>query len=120
VNNTTNKKPLQGIPGAAAEGERRRKGTVVHDDRGNASLQWQDAPADYQRPVLEIAGELSLTPEGDESHDPYAHRTIRSAPRTGNTTRTDLRKLSAWIKMMRELEERKRGGGDGGGAEQAG
>ncbi len=83
----------------------------MHDDRGNASVNWQDAPADYKRPVLEILGESKLTIQSEESHDPYARRTAR--PSTGNTTRTDLRKLSEWIKMMRELEERKRrGGGD--------
>ncbi|HET7757665.1 MAG TPA: hypothetical protein VFK87_10450 [Steroidobacteraceae bacterium] len=112
-------KPLQGTPGAAVDGERRRIGTVVHDDRGNASVEWQDAPADYRRPVLEIAGEPRLTMKNEESYDPYAHRAIRAAPRSGATTRTDLRKLSEWIKMMRELEERKRSGEDGGG-EQAG
>ena len=44
--------------------------------------------------------------------DPYAN-TSGAARKTGNTTRTDLRKLSEWIKMMRELEERKRNGGGG-------
>jgi len=31
---------------------------------------------------------------------------------TATSTRTNLRKLSEWIKMMRELEARKRNGGD--------
>jgi hypothetical protein len=82
------------------DAERRRIGKVVHDDRGNASVKWLDAPSDYQRPVLELARE--------ESSNSYAHGATRSTA----STRTDLRKLSEWIKMMRELEERKRNGGD--------
>jgi hypothetical protein len=88
--------------------ERRRVGTVVHDDRGNASVEWRAAPANQQRPVLEVLSEGGLSLKTDEvSYDPYA----RSRPRKGGAgTRTDLRKLSEWIKLMRELEERKRNG----------
>ena len=53
-----------------------------------------------------------LSIKTDESYDPYAHR---PASKSGNGTRTDLRKLSEHIKRMRELEERKRNGGNGGG-----
>lgn len=113
MNNTTKKIRPQGKPGAAADSERRRIATVVHDDRGNASVEWQDAPADYQRPVLEIVGDLSLQKD-EKSYDPYARRALREEPRAGSTTRTDLRKLSEWIKMVRELEERKRLGCDEG------
>ena len=98
---------------------------VVHDDRGNASVQWHDAPSDYERPVLEIEssgvrrglnhrlGADGLSLEQQQSFDPYANsRPVeRKAPKTtGNTSRTDLRKLSEWIKLMRDLEERKRRG----------
>jgi hypothetical protein len=102
--------PRDAIP----EAERRRIGQVVHDERGNASVMWQDAPSDYERPVLEVLGDPGLAIKQEESFDPYARRVApRAAPRrTGNTTRTDLRKLSEWIKLMRELEDRKRGGGD--------
>ena len=101
------------------EAERRRIGTVVHDDRGNASVRWRDAPADLERPVLEVLGDPGLSIKPEETHDPYAHHEARKS--TGNTTRTDLRKLSEWIKLMRELEERKRnGGGESAGGESAG
>ena len=90
------------------DAERRRIGKVVHDARGNASVSWLDAPADYQRPVLEVA-DGGLAVKSEESFNPYAHGATRS---TATSTRTDLRKLSEWIKMMRELEERKRNGGD--------
>jgi hypothetical protein len=99
-------------PEATPEAERRRIGKVVHDDRGNASVMWHDAPSDYERPVLEVLGDPGLSIKSDdESFDPYARH--RARKRSGNTTRTDLRKLSEWIKLTRELEERKRNGGEG-------
>lgn len=79
-------------------------GTVVHDERGNASVSWRDAPPDHERAVLEVLGNPNLTLKPDDSHDPYARRETRGG---GNTKRTDLRKLSEWIKLTRELEERK-------------
>jgi hypothetical protein len=101
-------------PGETAPpAERRRLGTVVHDERGNASVEWRDAPADHERPVLEVLGEDGLTLKSEEvSYDPYA----RTRPgKGGSGRRTDLRKLSEWIKQMRDLEQRKRNGGNGDG-----
>jgi len=97
--------------------ERRRIGTVVHDDRGNASVTWRDAPVDMERPVLEILGDPGLTIKHEDSFDPYARAGRQPTPaparKGGAAPRTDLRKLSEWIKMMRELEERKKtDGGD--------
>ena len=91
--------------------QRRRIGTVVHDDRGNASVSWRNAPKDLERPVLEVLGEPGLSIKSEDSFDPYARRpgTRRSA---GTAARTDLRKLSEHIKKMRELEARKRRGED--------
>lgn len=95
-------------------GERRRLSRIRHDDRGNAYVEWVDAPADLiRRPKLEIqreSGDLQLDTERS-SYNPYANAT-GAARKSGNTTRTDLRKLSEWIKMMRELEERKRNDGE--------
>jgi hypothetical protein len=92
----------------AVDTERRRIGRIVHDERGNASVDWHDAPSDYQRTKLEIAenpGPLSI--QTPQTFNPYERTTVRD-PKAGNTTRKDLRKLSEWIKQMRELEERKR------------
>jgi len=102
-------KALKGNTGGV-ETNRRRIGVVVHDDRGMASVEWHDAPdGTIERPVLEILGspELELK-DDDASYDPYSRHTA-TFPKTGpgNTTRTDLRKLSEWIKMKRALEERK-------------
>jgi len=99
-------------------GERRRLSRVRHDDRGNAYVEWVDAPAELvKRPKLEIQGEpggLQLEAERRD-YDPYANGAGIQRKTANTTTRTDLRKLSEWIKMMRELEERKRnGGGDEG------
>jgi hypothetical protein len=86
-------------------------GRIVHDDRGNASVEWEDAPPDYERPVLEIADDKAGKPsiKSDGAYNPYA-RDEAPARKPGNTARTDLRKLSEWIKMMREREEKKGGG----------
>lgn len=95
-------------------GERRRLSRVRHDDRGNAYVEWVDAPAELvKRPKLEIEGEpagLQLADTERKAYDPYANESGISR-KPGNTTRTDLRKLSEWIKLMREQEDRKRGGG---------
>jgi hypothetical protein len=105
VNDPSRKETAPPTAEATPEAERRRIGTVVHDERGNASVRWDDAPVDYERPVLEVLGNPKLTLKPEESYDPYARRETRGG---GNASRTDLRKLSEWIKLMRELEARKK------------
>ena len=177
----TNRKPAQ--KDQQLQSERRRVATVVHDQRGNASVEWQDAPADYERPVLEILEDAPHGPSREHGFDPYASTPRRASgpdpyasdpgrqrrvgpparapvPRSGNAAppgpnavppsrdaappsrdaahnsgrptppgsdvsrrpRPDLRKLSEWIKMMRELEARKKSGAgdDQGGGEDSG
>jgi hypothetical protein len=103
---------------SASTSERRRIGRIVRDDRDTASVEWVDAPADYARVPLSIEGTLPpgvRRPPGG-GYNPY--ETI--APQQGSAppaadkrpVRRDLRKLSAWIKQMRELEERKKRGED--------
>jgi hypothetical protein len=102
------------------QAERRRLSKVVHDHKGNATLEWYDAPAGEERPVFEIEGARqpaappprklgtgSLAIESEDTYNPYTRipETERKRP---PGQRTDLRKLSAWIKMMRELEEAKK------------
>ena len=89
--------------------QRRRIARIVHDERGNASVNWLAAPSDYKRPVFEVEdqpGALSIE-KSPQTFDPYACATL-PGPQRAPAPRKDLRKLSEWIKMMRELEERKR------------
>jgi hypothetical protein len=107
------KKPFVTNDRAVTENvERRRISRIVHDDRGNASVEWCYAPSDHQRDVLELETEpaaplsIQTTPS---TFNPYERGTLPES-RKATAPRKDLRKLSEWIKMMRELEERKRKG----------
>lgn len=82
---------------------RRHLSRVVHDHKGTAVVEWLDAPSDYERQPF------SLSVQGNEpaSFDPYMRSTEAERTRAPGQ-RTDLRKLSAWIKMMRSLEEAKK------------
>jgi hypothetical protein len=114
------KKPSQVAAGGTGESaNRRRVGKVVHDDRGWASVEWADAPQDYVRPVLELEDgkkaqtrlktlrdKSPLRPAKQDPFNPYQRSAPDAAAATGGARR-DLRKLSKWIKMMREIEERK-------------
>ena len=99
---------------------RRRISRIVHDHKGNATVEWLDAPADHERQKFEIEGAKqpatppkrglstgSLAIQSQDSHDPYMRIPESERKRTPGQ-RTDLRKLSAWIKMMRSLEEAKK------------
>jgi hypothetical protein len=88
---------------------------VVHDERGIASLEWTDAPENYERPAFSVGGtgvKDPLSIKKEESFNPY-DRSPDSAPAKDPAPRggkRDLKKLSAWLKMMREMEERKKRG----------
>jgi hypothetical protein len=90
-------------------------GRIVHDDRGSASVEWRDAPDDYERPVLKIEGTGVATPpplsiKDDDTFNPYdrAPEGGASGPGARAGGKRDLKKLSEWIKLMREMEERKK------------
>jgi hypothetical protein len=105
----TRKKPLNSHGNAAADNERRRIARIVHDDRGNASVDWWDAPANYKRTVLEVAAEpgaLAIQ-KAPPTFNPYERATLPEPKKTLGPKK-DLKKLSEWIKLMRDLEERKR------------
>jgi hypothetical protein len=102
---------------APESSERRRFGKIVRDDRDSACVEWVDAPADFERVPLSIEGTLPLGRRlAHGGYDPYG-TDPSNRPRAGGAkdqrpARRDLRKLSAWIKQMRELEQRKKRGED--------
>lgn len=105
--------PVDETTGPGASGERRKLGRIIHDERGAASLEWRAAPQDYERPVLRVEGTGVKAPEPlsiqeDDTFNPYNRSPDSSRRLTGKGGKRDLRKLSEWIKMMRELEERKK------------
>jgi hypothetical protein len=97
----------------ATTAERRRIGVIVRDDRDGATVEWVNAPPDYDRVPLSIEGTLprgtrrapsgGFNPYDTVSPDKGLNSDKRPAKR-------DLRKLSEWIKQMRELEARKKRG----------
>ncbi|HUN74561.1 MAG TPA: hypothetical protein VMU40_08605 [Steroidobacteraceae bacterium] len=102
--------------GATSILERRRVGKVVHDERGNARLEWVEAPAaESERPTLSLE-ETQPAYRPEQGYNPYEKtaRALKKAPEQApaRPVKRDLRKLSEWIKQMRELEERRRRGDD--------
>jgi hypothetical protein len=106
------------VPTAEADpAQRRRIGRVVRDDRDSAKVEWVDAPAGYSRLPLSI--ESTLPPGGIKpasGYDPYETNTPQRAAgkpaADKRPVKRDLRKLSEWIKQMRDLEQRKKRGED--------
>jgi hypothetical protein len=108
-------------PAADPVAGKRRASRIVHDERGNARIEWIEESA--VRPVDRIP--LAIVDEGarstaawsptqyDKGFNPYQAGTGTpgsAEPQTSPRGKKDLRKLSEWIKQQRELEARKRGG----------
>jgi hypothetical protein len=107
-----------GKPPQAAN--RRRASQIVHDDRGNARVEWIDAGyagVELERAPLSIestpgrgeSAKLSVERNRAGGFDPYAR--VGRGPLIPESKKPqgkrDLRKLGEWIKMKRELDERK-------------
>ena len=104
-------------PGQAVN--RRRASQIVHDDRGNARVEWIDAGyagVPLERAPLSIEqtpgrGEttrLALERNRAAGFDPYGRGSGQHAPASKKPpVKKDLRKLGEWIKLKRELETRK-------------
>ena len=116
--NNSNGKPPQAT-------NRRRASQIVHDERGNARVEWIDAgyagepleraPLSIQdTPARGDAAKLSVERKRSSGFDPYARvgaahaREQKKAP-----GKRDLKKLGEWIKLKRELEARKESGEPG-------
>jgi hypothetical protein len=94
----------------SATSERRRLARIVHDDRGTAHVEWVEAPPGHQRVTLSIEEPLELE-KGHRSYNPYESQRRGQIPAEAAPPRKrDLRKLSDWMKQVRELDERKKRG----------
>jgi hypothetical protein len=109
-------KPPQAPASAAQSGgaDRRRLSRIVHDERGNASVEWLDRPDLSERTPLSVEDGAANRPgRGYNPYDrPPGPRAQPDPQREVRPARRDLRKLSEWIKQMRELEQRKQRGDD--------
>jgi hypothetical protein len=106
--------------------ERRRASRIVHDERGNARVEWLDIAPErqdqFERKELKIAdtGRFKTKPMQVEraragGFDPYsrvdtAGRPVDEPRKAG--AKRDLRKLGEWLKVKREIEERRARGDD--------
>jgi hypothetical protein len=103
---------------------RRRASQIVHDDRGNARVEWIDAgyagepleraPLSIQdTPARGDAAKLSVERTRASGFDPYARVGAAHIPEPKKQAgKRDLKKLGEWIKMKRELDARKATGDD--------
>jgi hypothetical protein len=129
VNRNSGKWNQPDNPDTHASVQPRRIGTIVRDDRGSASVEWRQAPGDFERQKFEIERgtasgrgdsklrrgfepriELEREPE---SFNPYDHKPVPgSAPAApaAKGGKRDLKKLSEWLKLMKAMEERKKNG----------
>ena len=112
TDNNSNGKPPQAA-------NRRRASQIVHDDRGNARVEWIDAGfagVELERAPLSIQttpargdnAKLSVERKRSSGFDPYARVGAAHVPEPKKPQgKRDLRKLGEWIKLKRELDERK-------------
>jgi hypothetical protein len=103
----------------SAPANRRRASQIVHDDRGNARVEWVDlgyAGTAFERAPLSIeptpgrgdAARLTVERTRANGFDPYARVGGAHIPEPKKKpVKKDLRKLGEWIKLKRELEERR-------------
>jgi hypothetical protein len=98
---------------------RRRVSQIVHDERGNARVEWIDAGragVDLERAPLSVEptpsrgepAKLQVERSRAGGFDPYARVGAAGIPASKKQpVKKDLRKLGEWIKLKRELEARK-------------
>ena len=91
---------------------------IVHDDRGNARVEWIDAgnagvalerePLSIETtPARGVSAKLTVERKSAGGFDPYARVGAAHIPEPKKPQgKRDLRKLGEWIKLKRELETR--------------
>jgi hypothetical protein len=92
---------------------------IVHDERGNARVEWIDAgragvPLEREPLSIEPApargdvAKLTIERKRASGFDPYARVNTTPTPAPAKPpAKRDLRKLGEWIKLKRELDARK-------------
>jgi hypothetical protein len=100
-------------------GNRRRASQIVHDERGNARVEWIDAGyagVELERAPLSVEptpargenAKLTVERVRAKGFDPYARVGAAHVPEPKKPAgKRDLRKLGEWIKLKRELDERR-------------
>jgi hypothetical protein len=108
---------------------RRRASQIVHDERGNARVEWIDAGyagVPLERAPLTIEptpargenAKLAVERTRARGFEPYARVGAAHIPAPKKpTAKRDLRKLGEWIKLKRDLEARKDSGDAGSDTE---
>jgi hypothetical protein len=101
---------------------RRRASQIVHDERGNARVEWIDAgyagepleraPLSIQdTPARGDSSKLAVERTRASGFDPYARvGNAHVPPPKKPQGKRDLKKLGEWIKLKREMEARKDSG----------
>ncbi len=85
--------------------ERRRQPEGINED-GTDAVDWADTLDSFDHTQLSVEGEKPLSIKQEDSFNPY-DRKPGDRKKNEKPVKRDLRKLSEWIKKMRELEERK-------------
>jgi hypothetical protein len=98
---------------------RRRVSQIVHDERGNARVEWIDAgcagepleraPLSIEpTPSRGVNARMSVERVRATGFDPYARIGAAHIPEVKKPAgKRDLRKLGEWIKLKRELDARR-------------
>ena len=98
---------------------RRRASQIVHDERGNARVEWIDAgyagvpleraPLTIEpTPARGVDAKLAVERVRASGFNPYARIGGAHVPEPKKPAgKRDLRKLGEWIKLKRELDERR-------------
>jgi hypothetical protein len=106
-----NRKPLPSSEPRTQETPEKRGRAYSVDGHGGDPHEWPDTldSVDYRQ--LSLEGDAPLGIKQEDSFNPYDH-TPGNRPNSERPVKRDLRKLSEWIKAMREIEERKARGED--------